>query len=215
MQARADGFSALWRTARTLSLRAAAGKARRRLPALFFFTDPQRTPDPVATAARLPRGAAVVYRSFGRDDAVPVGLALARVARARGLVFLVGADDRLARRLRADGLHLPERLLYRGPALRRANPAWLLTGAGHGEAALRRARLAGVDAAVLSPVFTSRSRSAGAALGPVRFAALVRRARLPVVALGGVNGRTAPRLLASGAAALAAVDGVHEVRGRP
>jgi thiamine-phosphate pyrophosphorylase len=60
----------------------------------------------------------------------------------------------------------------------------------------------------VSVVFASRSASAGPPLGPIRFAALIRGARTPVIALGGVNETTAPRLIATGAQALAAVDGL-------
>lgn len=128
-------------------------------------------------------------------------------------MFLVGADPRLAAALRADGVHLPERLVRLAPRLRRARPGWILTGAAHGAAALGRAKRAGLDAALLSPAFQSRSPSAGVPLGPVRFSRLARRAGLPVYALGGVTEKTAPRV--AGAAGLAAVDGVDEVRGRP
>lgn len=204
---RAEGLGALWRTARTLGRRAGLGK----LPPLIFVTDPDRTPDPAAVAATLPRGAGVIYRAFGRPDALETGRKLARVARTRGLVLLVGADPRLAAALKADGLHLPERLVGRAGFLRR--PGWIVTGAAHGMRGLVRA--AGLDAVLLSPVFGSRSPSAGRPLGPVRFAGLVRRARAPVYALGGVDAGTARRLLASGAVGLAAVDGVNEVGGRP
>jgi len=81
----------------------------------------------------------------------------------------------------------------------------LVTAAAHDEPAIRRARLAGCDAVLVSTVFASSSPSAGKPLGTVRFAALVRRAGLPVYALGGVDARTAPRLLGSGAAGLAAI----------
>jgi thiamine-phosphate pyrophosphorylase len=57
-------------------------------------------------------------------------------------------------------------------------------------------------------VFESASPSAGRPLGPVRFAALARRAGLPVYALGGVRTKNAPRLLGSGAAGLAMVEGL-------
>jgi thiamine-phosphate pyrophosphorylase len=165
----------------------------------------------VAIAARLPRGAGVVFRGFGRPDQATVGARLAKVARARGLVLLVGADPGLARRLGADGVHLPERSLHLAPRIRRAHPRWIVTGAAHGAAALIRARRYGLDAALLSPVFPSRSPSAARALGALRFARLARDAGLPVYGLGGVTAGTAPRLILAGAAGLAAVDGVDEV----
>ncbi|HRD28437.1 MAG TPA: thiamine phosphate synthase, partial [Caulobacter sp.] len=60
----------------------------------------------------------------------------------------------------------------------------------------------------VSPVFASRSPSAGRPMGVEAFAALVRAAPLPVYALGGVNARTAARLTESGAQGLAMVEGL-------
>jgi thiamine-phosphate pyrophosphorylase len=76
---------------------------------------------------------------------------------------------------------------------------------------LRGAR-AGADALVVSPIFPSASASAGKPLGPLRLARLVRLSRVPVYALGGVNERTARRLLGVGVAGLAAVEGLLEPR---
>jgi thiamine-phosphate pyrophosphorylase len=174
---------------------------------LLFFTDPARTPDPARTAANLPRGAAIVFRAFGAPDAEAQGLRLKAVARARGLVLLVGADPRLAARIGADGVHLPERAAGLARRIRQAHPRWIVTCAAHSLPAARRAAQGGADAAVVSAVFPSRSPSAGPPIGPLRLASLVRRAGLPVYALGGVNDATAGRLRAAGLAGLAGIDG--------
>ena len=182
---------------RTLSRRKAPGKA---LPFLFAVTDPERTPDPVRLAELLPRGAGLIYRAFGAAQAPELARRLARIAARRGLVLLIGAGEpRLARY----GVHLPERMA--GKARRFKAPGRLVTAAAHGAAAIRRARLAGADAVLISPVFESASPSAGRPLGRLRFRALVLGAGLPVYALGGVDAKTAPQLLGSGAAGLAAV----------
>ena len=177
-----------------------------RLPPLLFLTDPDRTPDLEAALERLPAGTAVVFRAFGRPGARALGRRLRAITRRRGLLLLVGADAALARAIGADGVHLPERLSGSAGAVRRARPGWIVTAAAHGAAAIVRARRGGADAVLVSPVFRTRSASAGRPLGPLRFAALVRAAGLPVYALGGVNLATARRLAASGAAGLAAVD---------
>jgi thiamine-phosphate pyrophosphorylase len=199
----------LLRTARTLSLRATPFKPpaarRKRLPSLILVFDPDRTPDPVALAERLPKGSGVIFRGFGRKGAAKTAHRLAAVARRRGLVLLIGAD---AFRGTGEGVHLPERMAHRASALKRARPGVIVTAAAHSLPALVRARRAGADAALLSTVFKSRSPSAGRPLGPVRFAALVRLAGLPVYALGGVGTKNAPRLLGSGAAGLAMVEGL-------
>jgi thiamine-phosphate pyrophosphorylase len=184
-------------------------RRKTRWPSLLFFTDPRRTPDAAAVIARLPRGAGVVYRAFGSTDAVKVGRALLAIARRRRLVFLVGADAGLAAALGADGLHLPQRLAARRGDNARWRRRFILTAAAHDAPAIRRARAAGVEAVVVSPVFSSRSPSAGRPLGPLAFRRLRRLSRLPVYALGGVDLRSARRLQGSGAIGLAGIDMFH------
>lgn len=195
----------LWRVACALN---ATARLKKTLPPLFFVTDPARTPDPCEIAVRLPQGAGVIYRSFGAADAFATAAALRRVCAEAGLRLLIGQDADLAQACGADGVHLPERDLARAPGLRLARPDWLFTGAAHSAEALSTAADAGLDAALVSPVFESSSRSAGAPLGVDALARLVQGARLPVYALGGVTGETAARLVGSGAAGIAAVDGV-------
>jgi thiamine-phosphate pyrophosphorylase len=147
----------------------------------------------------------VIYRAFGADKADRTAEKLRRVAATRGLTLLIGLGEP---RVRTAGAHLPERLAARARRFRRRGA--LVTAAAHGEAAIRRARLAGCDAVLVSTVFESASPSAGRPMGAVRFAALVRRAGLPVYALGGINADTARRLLTSGAAGLAAVGALED-----
>ena len=197
---------ALVRAASTLGRSKTAVK-RRGLPTLWLVTDPARTPDPVAAAMRLPRGAGVIYRAFGARDAQAIGLALAAVARRRGLVLLVGADAALAAAVGAHGLHLPQRAMATAPRLRARRPRWIVTAAAHDARAVAAAGRLGLSAVLVSPVFPSRSPSAGRPLGPTRFARLVRGA-VPAIALGGVNACTANRMRHTGAAGLAAVEGL-------
>jgi thiamine-phosphate pyrophosphorylase len=179
------------------------------LPSLLFVTDPARTPDPEAIAARLPPGSGVIFRHFGAADAEAQGLRLAALAEARGLILLVGADPALAARIGADGVHLPERQAHLAAGLLRRHPDWIVTAAAHSARAILRARRAGADAVLLSPVFLSRSPSAGRPLGLMRFAALARNAGVPVYALGGASIKNAPRLFSAGAAGIAGVDGLR------
>ncbi|MFM8755379.1 MAG: thiamine phosphate synthase [Phenylobacterium sp.] len=193
-----SGFWTVRRTAAFLGRRRRRGKSP---PPLLVFTDPDRTPDPAALARRLPRGTGLVYRSFGAPDAGRIAFELSAIARRRGLVLLIGADRGLAMRCKAQGLHLPERMAGQAPRLRRRG--WIVTAAAHSAAAARRP---GIDAFVVSAVFPSASRSAGPALGVLRFAQLARRARAPVYALGGVSNVTAGRLRLTPASGLAGVD---------
>lgn len=107
--------------------------------------------------------------------------------------------------MRARGVHLPERLLARLPTLRRKYPRFLFTVSAHGKRALARAARLGADAALLAPVFRTKSHPRRKALGVKRFAALAGIAELPVYALGGITARNAKRLSRSRAAGIAAI----------
>ena len=176
-------------------------------PRLLLVTDPVRLPDPLTIMARLPPGSGVLLRPYGQPQC-PVER-IAALARQRRLILLVAGDWRLAARLGAQGLHLPEGLARHGllaPALgwRRRRKA-LLSMACHSLVALGRASRLGADAALLSPAFPTASHLGGKPIGPVRFGLWSGRARLPVLALGGVTSRTARRLPQGCATGLAAI----------
>jgi thiamine-phosphate pyrophosphorylase len=199
-----DDWQRLERIARTLSRAAARRKPlSRALPFAILFTDPQRSPEPVALALALPRGAGLAYRAFGAPDAAEVAGRLGRIARRRGVILLIGAD---AVRVRGAGVHLPERMATRVRAIKAAHPGAIVTAAAHSLPAILRARRAGADAVIVSPVFASASPSAGRPMGAMRFAALARAAGVPIYALGGITANTAPRLLTTKACGLAGVE---------
>ena len=168
-----------------------------------MFTDAARLADPLAAARALPPGLGGVVL---RDDLAPgrlaLGQALARLCRQRRLALVVAGDWRLARRLRA-GLHLRG---GRWPA--GAPPGWaLLTSSAHDRVELARARARGATLAFVSPAFPTPSHPGAGGLGAVRWAALAKRARVPVAGLGGIDGATARRLprWAAGAGAIGAI----------
>lgn len=163
------------------------------LPRLWLFTDERRLTDPRAAVARLPVGrAGVVMRHDGDPARAVIALDVARICRARRLVLVVAGDVRLAARLRA-GIHLRG---GRWPGVVRA--PGLRTSSAHSVPDIRRAQGAGAALVFLSPVFATASHPGVAALGPLRWAAMVRRFRsgeLPAIAaLGGIDGLSRKRL---------------------
>lgn len=205
MAARAAAMSegTLMREAQVLAVAAArlnreAGSPA--IPSLYFFTDPERTPDPAAIARRLPRGTAVVYRHFGASERMRMARELSAICCSRGLFLLIGADAELARQSGADGVHWPERLLPDQHSGFRIE-----TGAAHNANAVAKVGAARLDACVLSPVFETGSASANPAIGLFRASQIARASATPVVALGGINAHKARRLMGRGFAGLAAV----------
>jgi thiamine-phosphate pyrophosphorylase len=176
---------------RSIARAAARLRGKADLPALVLMTDDVRLRDPVAAARALPKGSMVIVRS--RDGARRQALAhtLREVARTRSLFLLIAGDVALARRIGADGVHLPETRIGEAAAIRARNPM-LVTAAAHSLRALRQAGY--VDALILSAVFATASHPGRAALGAVRANHIARQAPLPVYALGGITARNA-RLL--------------------
>ncbi|OXE35131.1 MAG: thiamine monophosphate synthase [Phenylobacterium zucineum] len=154
----------------------------------------------MALARGLGRNTALVYRTFGAPEAEVVARGLLGMARRQGFKVLIGADHRLAAKIGAHGIHLPERLAHLAPILSRRG--WMVTAAAH---APRAMRVSGVDAVVVSAIFPSASPSAGPPLGALKLAQMVRRTSTPVYALGGITDKTAPALLRTGIVGLAGV----------
>jgi thiamine-phosphate pyrophosphorylase len=147
----------------------------------------------------------VVYRHFGAAGRSQTARRLATLCRSRGLYLLIAADPDLARRVGAHGVHWPESRIPHDREF-----AGLVTAAAHGADGLARAERLGADACVLGPVFPSRSGSNREPLGVFRASQLARAADMPVIALGGINERTARQLTGRGFAGVAAVDALIE-----
>ena len=179
------------------------------LPALIYLTDPRRTPNPHITAARLPPGSCTLFRHFGEPALCKYAWQLAKTCAAHEQILLIAADPALALAVGADGVHWPENRLREARHWR--GRFAIQTASAHSRRAIWRARRAGMDAVLVSPVFPSNSPSAGHPLSPARLRQLVRGAGLPVYALGGVKATTAGRV--ADWAGLAAIEGVTEAYG--
>ncbi|MFO6446472.1 thiamine phosphate synthase [Erythrobacter sp. NE805] len=157
------------------------------LPDLWLISDARNDARLEAALAALPRGSGLIYRHYHLDGPERLARfrALRRIAKARGHVVVLADSALTAREWGADGIYGAPRSLYP----RRAGLLHLATA--HDLAELGLARRLGADAALLSPVFPTRSHPGSGTLGPVRFRLLARQARLPVIALGGMDARRA------------------------
>lgn len=175
-------------------------KVKGGVPPLWLFTDAVRLPDPCAAVARLPLGlCGVVFRHDAAPGRLELGRRLRAICRARRLMLVVAGDWRLAAALGA-GVHLRG-----GRRLAGMPRGGLVTSSAHGVVELRRATRAGAGLAFLSPAFASASHPGATALGPARWAAMARGSRVPVAALGGVDGQNVRRLPRRACVAIGAI----------
>jgi thiamine-phosphate pyrophosphorylase len=121
---------------------------------------------------------------------------------ARRIKLLVTDDAALALRIRANGLHLPERSAEHAQALKMRHPHWLVTVAAHKVSSGAH----GADAVIVAPVFPTASHVGRAGLGLVRFASLARRYGA-VYALGGIDALSSRRLAGLPIAGIALIGG--------
>ncbi len=171
-----------------------------KIPSLWLVTDERvAEADLLRAVMRLPRGSAVIFRhySLAEDARQALFEQVMRAAEARHCLVLLAGDPDLAWRWGADGYH--------GRAVCKAG---LHSAPVHNHRELVQAEQAGADVLLISPLFATRSHPGARPLGAYRFAALVRQARVPVIALGGVKPRQAQLVRRLGASGYAAIDGL-------
>lgn len=180
-------------------------------PLLYYITD-RKTVPAGDLLARIEQGIAagidfIQIRERDLDTRSLLAQVEAAVARARGGATRLLVNDRLdvALAAGADGVHLPAQG-FPVADVRRQYPALLVGASCHNLEELRRAEGGGADFAVFGPVYETASKKAyGSPLGVEKLAEAVRAARIPVLALGGINEQNAGACLRAGAAGLAAI----------
>lgn len=161
-------------------------------------------------AARLAQGARLIlFRApeLSAEDYRSEALALSSRCRDSGATLMLHGDASLMTGIPAGGLHLPARqlrLLTKRPV---PEDLWLAASV-HDELELNHATRLGVDFVTLSPVAETLSHPDLAAIGWERFADLVRRAAIPVYALGGMRDEDVARARQCGAQGVAGIRGL-------
>ncbi|HWT13361.1 MAG TPA: thiamine phosphate synthase [Allosphingosinicella sp.] len=157
---------------------------RQSLPRLWLMTDERLGEGLLAAVERLPEGAGIVFRhhSLADEERRTLFDRIRAAARRRRALLLLAGPAWKARAWGADGSH------GRGPG------GGLRSAPAHNLREILAAERAGADLLFLSPVHQTNSHPGATPLGPARFTLLARRTRLPVIALGGMDGERARRL---------------------
>ena len=178
---------------------------RHPLPAKWLLSDERNDAVLEHALRRIRPGSAFVFRDYhlSAGQRRRRFARLRRIARARGHLVILASDAVTARAWGADGWYGP-------PAgLRPRRTGLIALAAVHDMREIARANLLGADAALLSPVFPTRSHPGAKTLGPRRFRLLAKRAQMPVIALGGMDARRAVRLRWPRWAAIDGLSGGH------
>ncbi len=160
-----------------------------KLPLLWLLGDERNDAALEHTLQKLPHGSGFIYRHYHLSDGPRHTRfdELSALARTLGHQVILSADAAIAQAWGADGIY--------GPPQSMANAAGLMRLVTvHDAAEIAAANRIGADAALLSPVFPTRSHPGAPALGPAGFRELAKLAKMPVIALGGMTAETAREL---------------------
>ena len=158
-------------------------------PDLWLLSDQRNDTALEAALTRLPRGSGFIFRHYHLDAEARRArfAALRELAKKHDHQVVLADSPVTARKWGADGVY--------GPASKMPHDDGLLKlVTAHNWPEIVAADRAGADAILLSPVFPTASHPGEPALGPVRFRMLARKAKAPVIALGGMTAQSAKRL---------------------
>jgi len=159
------------------------------LPRIWLMSDERLDDAFFDIVRRLPRGAGIIFRHYSlpQQERRTLFRYTLRIARRRGLVLFLSGSEVDAINWKADGWH--NRTKRRGAARNLPSSA-----PAHDTAELSNANRVGVDAVLLSPLFSTKSHKGAKPLGLNRFGVLASLSQMPVIALGGMTRQRAAML---------------------
>lgn len=188
-------------------------RARIPIPALVLVTDAARLrgrdlADVVRAA--VAGGVDVVQlreKALSRDELIALAALVREAIAGRALLFVNG-DVGAAIKADADGVHLPEGGASITEARARTGGALLVSRAVHGIDAALQAERDGADLVQLGTVFETASKPGAQAIGVEGVREACTRARIPVIAIGGITPANAADVMRAGAAGVAVIGSI-------
>ncbi len=182
-------------------------------PPLLLITDRRQARRPLAeivadTLAAGCRWVSLREKDLPQDEQILLARGLAPLAQARGAKLTLHGEAALAKLAGTDGVHLPAGV---DAASARAliGPGKLVGVSIHTVTEAEAVDPAIVDYALAGPAFETASKPGyGPEIGRRGLLEIARAARVPVLAIGGINSARVGELIAAGAAGIAVMGGV-------
>jgi len=183
------------------------------VPPLLLVTDRHQARRPLAAIVAAALGAgcrwiSVREKDLPEDEQIVLVRQLLPRTRAAGACLLVHGEASLARLAGADGVHLPAGA--DPAAARKLLGSKILIGASiHTVREAEAIDPVVIDYVLAGPAFETASKPGyGPEIGRKGLSQIARAARVPVLAIGGINATRVAELIAAGAAGVAVMGGV-------
>jgi len=151
---------------------------------------------------KITKESAFLLRSYKAKGRKKIAKRLLKFCRMKKLKLLIASDIKLAEDINAHGVHFPEYMIKKKNIINwvivkniKLRKNWIITTAVQSLQAIKNAEFFDIDAALLSPVFSSKSHPNKKNLGINKFSKIVKKTKLPIYALGGINIKNIKSLL--------------------
>ena len=164
-----------------------------KLPKVIIIFDDELFDKKKLLKLKIPKKSAILLRSYETKKRKKIAKQLLNFCKMKKIKLLIGSDIKLAEDINADGIHFPEYMVKKNKINWtyiknvKSNKKWIITTAVHNIQSLKKAEELNIDAALLSPVFPSKSHPNNKSLGLNKFLKIVKKTKLPIYALGGIN----------------------------
>lgn len=177
-------------------------------PFFWQYSEPQRLADPLQALQHLNDGYFFIFRHFGQKSYLRKAKICRDIARRKKIIFLVGNDMALAKRIKADGVHFSESLAKKKDLtrLRRRYPHWIFSHATHSDPGLEKYQpQKNWDFCIISPLFPTRSASRRHLVNQKKLRHIRPSRRRKMILLGGLNKSNLRKILSLKPGGVAAI----------
>ena len=164
-----------------------------KLPKVIIIFDDELFNKKKLLKLKIPKKSAFLLRSYQTKKRKKIAKQLLKFCKMKKIKLLIGSDIKLAKDINAHGVHFPEYMIkenkinWIGIKNIKYRKKWIITTAAHSIRSLKKVEGLDIDAALLSPVFISKSHPNNKCLGLNKFSKIVKKTKLPIYALGGIN----------------------------
>ena len=164
-----------------------------KLPKVIIIFDDELFNKKKMLKLKIPKKSAFLLRSYQTKKRKKIAKQLLKFCKMKKIKLLIGSDIKLAKDINAHGVHFPEYMIkenkinWIGIKNIKYRKKWIITTAAHSTRSLKKVEGLDIDAALLSPVFISKSHPNNKCLGLNKFSKIVKKTKLPIYALGGIN----------------------------
>ena len=164
-----------------------------KLPKIIIVFDDKVFNEKKFSKLKIPKETAFLLRSYKIKERKKIAKQLLKFCKMKKIKLLIGSDIKLAEEINADGIHFPEYMLNKNIinkiAIKKIKSMKnkIITSAAHSLKSIKKAECFGIDAALLSPIFPSKSHPKLKNLGLKKLNKILQKIELPIYALGGIN----------------------------